>query len=1294
MVHIKRVELSHFKSFGGTTKIPILPGFTVVSGPNGSGKSNILDALLFCLGLASSKGMRADRLPDLVNHKQNTNGKAAETTVAVTFDLSDWEGEFEEEESEKPPSVESSQDEDNKDEQGIENGGNGEVDGRKVLRFNLLDGKSQIDQSGEGQGEKEDQEAKPKEWTVTRRLRVSKKGSYSSTFYSDGEVCTATEIHEKLERLRVYPEGYNIVLQGDVTRIISMNSRERREIIDELAGVAAFDRKIDQTRKTLDKVREREEHHHIIEQELIGARDRLAADRVKAEKYRKLKEDVQEKKQQEIILFWRSLVQKRDELQTAITTGNSKIASLTDILTGLDRNIAENSKNLAELNSQVKALGEDQQLSVASDLATQKAKRHQLQQRQEELTTTVEQKALLLEKTQQNLWQYQEELAELTDNREILERKTLPQLSQQYHQAKNLLKERREIADAIAIASEAWVQEQANLTREISALQNNLNPQRTEQATFTERLSQLELKINEEIGSLSQVEAELVTKQATQQFLAQEVIDAEQNIQELAQQLAELESDRNLQRETQQRLLVEQRNKQRELDKLEATKTAQQEAQGTYASKIILNANLPGVHGLVVQLGQVEKRYHLALETAAGGRLGYIVVESDRVGAEGIELLKRQKAGRATFLPLNKIRAPHQANMATMRFGRGFIDLAVNLVDCEAQYRNIFAYVFGQTVVFDTLDNARSLLGKHRIVTLEGEILEVSGAMTGGSKSARSSLRFGKVATNESREVDALKVRLSEIESILTNNDLRISQQSAQIKKLAESLSEAKQLHREKQLVLQQLEKEIQQLTSQQAYLTGQLANHRQERDDIQSRSRFIADTIPEQETKLQQLQQRLNELEESHDQSEWQQVQAGIRNHEQDLQTKEEKFRQAEIQLKDLTNQEQRLSEKTLEAQQQIVELQAEQAAMTNQQETIANQLQELAVKISELEIQLQQLNQQLGATKEERDRVENELKNLQTQQQQKSWQKEKLQTTQEERNKTLSNLQQQITEREHELMGRDEGHSPSESDSHNLEEDDPVNAIAAEPASNKELLWNQLYQKLFNQKDGSELPEITHAILQEKLEQLQKQIRNGEKRLEAMEPVNMLALEEYEKTEARLQELSEKLNTIAAERTELLLRVEKFTTLRFRAFKEAYDAVDENFQIIFAELSEGDGHLQLEDPDDPFNGGLLLVAHPKGKPVQRLSSMSGGEKSLTALSFIFSLQKYRPSPFYAFDEVDMFLDGANVEKLSRMVKKQAQEAQFIVVSLRRPMIEASERTIGVTQARGAHTQVLGIKL
>jgi chromosome segregation protein len=1227
MVHIKRIELTHFKSFGGSTKIPILPGFTVVSGPNGSGKSNILDALLFCLGLASSKGMRADRLPDLVNHKYSTNGKAAETVVSVTFDLDDWDG-FEQ--------VEEAEELTTEDRQPI----------------------------------------KLKEWTVTRRLRVSKNGSYSSTFYSNGDVCNATEIHEQLEKLRVYPEGYNVVLQGDVTRIINMNSRERREIIDELAGVAAFDRKIEQARKTLEKVKEREEHCQIIEQELISTRDRLASDRVKAEKYRQLKQQLQEKKQQEIVLFWRNLVQQKEELQTAITKGNEELAVLIEELVRLDLEITEQTTLLTELNSRVRALGEDEQLSVASELATQKAQSQQLQQRQKDLEETLQQKELLLNKIQENLQQYQKELVDLGDLKDKLDRETIPQLSQQYYQAKNLLKERREIADTIAAASEAWVQEQAQLTREISTLQNKLNPQRTEQATITERLAQITNKINEETTLLATTENTLQAKNNQRQSLDNEVIVAQENIQALVKQLNEIESDRDLQRETQQRLLLEQRNKQRELDKLEATKQAQQEAQGTYASQVILNANLSGVHGLVVQLGKVESQYHLALETSAGGRLGCIVVENDAVGAAGIELLKREKAGRATFLPLNKIEAPLPSKTATMRFGRGYIDLAVNLVTCEARYRPIFAYVFGNTLVFDTLDNARSSLGKQRIVTLEGDLLEISGAMSGGSQSTRSSLRFGRVTSSESRETEVLRARLTEIASILTSNDRRIEQLSHQVKKLGESLTEAKQFQREKQLRLEQLQTEIKQLISQQEQLTKQLELHQQERTNLQERSLFLTNNLPEQETQLQQLQQKLNELEASHDRSEWQQIQTAIKAQEQNVQEKETSFRQAETQLKDTNNQIQRLTEKTNEARQHITELETERETIKDRQTNFNQQLTELTQKIVELETKLTQLDRQLGETKQQRDRAEDRLHKSQNQQQQKSWQKEKLETTQQEKTNHLVSLESQITEREIELA-----QSNRESQIENESQD-------------RETLWQQLLQKLFSLKEGEQEPPITHAILQEKLEELQKQIRNHEKRLEAMEPVNMLALEEYEKTEARLQELSEKLNTIAAERTELLLRVEKFTTLRLRAFKEAYDAVDLNFQKIFAELSEGDGHLQLEDSEDPFNGGLMLVAHPKGKPVQRLSSMSGGEKSLTALSFIFSLQKYRPSPFYAFDEVDMFLDGANVEKLSRMVKKQAQEAQFLVVSLRRPMIEASERTIGVTQARGAHTQVLGIKL
>ena len=222
--------------------------------------------------------------------------------------------------------------------------------------------------------------------------------------------------------------------------------------------------------------------------------------------------------------------------------------------------------------------------------------------------------------------------------------------------------------------------------------------------------------------------------------------------------------------------------------------------------------------------------------------------------------------------------------------------------------------------------------------------------------------------------------------------------------------------------------------------------------------------------------------------------------------------------------------------------------------------------------------------------------------------------------------------------------------------------------------------------------LPEITDELRESGLESLQERLQQLQLRMEALEPVNMLALEELEELEQRLGDLGERLDVLSQEREELLLRIETVATLRQEAFMEAFEAVDSHFREIFASLSDGDGKLQLDNPDDPLEGGLTLVAHPKGKAVRRLAAMSGGEKSLTALSFLFALQRFRPSPFYALDEVDSFLDGVNVERLAALIARQAEQAQFLVVSHRRPMIGASTRTIGVTQARGAHTQVVGL--
>jgi chromosome segregation protein len=1165
MVHIKIIELAQFKSFSGKTKVPFFPGFTVISGPNGSGKSNILDALLFCLGLASSRGMRAERLPDLINHQQTQQRKTSEAYVSVTFDL----------------------------------------------------GEEQL-------------------WKVTRRLRATTGGSYTSNYSINEQSCTLTELHQELNRLRIYPEGYNVVLQGDVTRIITMNNKERREIIDELAGVAEFDRKITQTKQTLGEVRATEERYDIITQELTKIRDRLATDRLKAEKYQQLKLNIQQKQTWEVVINWRLLQQQQQQLTAQINQDAVKINQLETDLTSWVHSIGQATNTVNNLNDQVKALGEDEQLTIAANLATAKAKHQQQLKQQNQLQNNIIKIQQLIRENREQLCKHQEDLTKLQKQKELLTGK-LPGLNQEQEEWQLIVNTSQVKINEIAKHSEDIITNQSKINQEINQINHNLNNFRQTVTMETERCQNLVKKLEQNRELLVQQEQQLLTKQTEADYLASQLSLNQTTLQTLADDISTTENQINLAQETEKRLNKEEREIQRQLDQLEATK----QAHGTYTSNLILQSQIEGIHGLVAQLGRVEPRYQLALEIAGGGRLGNIVVTNDQIAAEVIRFLKAKNAGRATFLPLNKIKVPHITDTVALRYVSGYLDLAVNLIDCESQYRSIFAYVFGNTIVFDDLESARPYLGKYRIVTLSGDILETTGAMTGGSSPQRNSLHFGVVDNQEFNK----KQRLDEIEQILERNTALIAQETIKIAKLKQDFTELRQQQLKYQLQQERLRDECQSLAMQQQKLNQDLG---QDTTELETKNRQIEQLNPEIERLIEELvikQQSLQELVGTGVHQEWQNYQTILQNQLEELKNKEQELQATEIDIKQIRAEIERIREKIRQAEENIVAI--EQQSLATEAESVEIN-QEIALTLEEIatnEKAIAALSTQLIQVKQERDQAEIRLRELQQQQQERTWELEKLKQTQSQRRETQIQLQE------------------------NLE-----NQTAALP------------QPL------PEIPPLTSSLA-EQLNLIQAEIRHLHKRLEDMGAVNMLALEEYQETQARLETLTEKLTTLAGERTELLLRIETFTTARLQAFEEAFTVVNENFQSIFATLSEGDGYLQLENQEDPFSGGLNMVAHPKGKPVQRLSSMSGGEKSLTALSFIFALQRYRPSPFYAFDEVDMFLDGANVEKLAKMIKQQAQEAQFIVVSLRRPMIESSERTIGVTQARGASTQVLGVK-
>ena len=1177
--------------------IPLEEGFTVVTGPNGSGKSNILDGVLFCLGLATSRGMRADRLPDLINSGVLKAGKAAETIVSVRFDLSEWTPDAAEEGLEAPE------------------------DGPWIR-------------------------SEQTEWTVTRKLRVMPGGSYSSSYSADGVPCNLQQLQTQLRRLRIDPEGSNVVMQGDVTRIVSMSNRDRRGIIDELAGVALFDTRIEQTRRKLDDVQERQERCRLIEQELLNSRQRLEKDCAKARQYKELRERLQLGRQQEMVLAFEAAQQALKDLASRQQALDGQEQRDGAAITAAEAALGDATATLQTLQEQVKALGEDKLLAVQAELAGLDTRSRELERQaglhQDEGQRLQGRRHDLMNRRQQ--WQEQSHALEKDPNEPELQR-----AETECRSCESAVEVSRRRLSDVAGRSGAWLEEQKRRSERRQELLSTVTPLQQDQQQLQERLRQdtermAELRLEQDGDSNEQelVQNQMESLDTEWQTLLQSLSDGKQNLQQAADSLA-------VQQRTRARLEQEQTRLEREIARLESRRDALQESRGTGALRLLLEAGLDGIHGPVAQLGEVEERHRLALEVAAGARLGQVVVDDDRIAARAIELLKSRRAGRLTFLPLNKIRGPGGGNAGAMARGahpggadgQGLIGRAVELVQFEPVYGDVFAYVFGDTLVFRDLSCARQRLGRARAVTLDGELLEKSGAMTGGSFSGRSSgLSFG--TSSDSDEAEPLRRRLLELGETMVacrREEAKLNQQVEQQRPL------------------------LRELEQRQAALIAERNAARRNHGPILERHRLRAERLSKLQTDQSEQQQRLAEISKrleplcaelerlntaeqqssgNDDAQAWQQLQ-------QDLEAADTALEQARQRRDELLNRrrERQLALERLKDQQTA--LVAEETRLQEEVQSLAaahtswrQQQQDLQTKRSELEQSQKELQESFGEQRRARDAAEAEVARQRQALQQARWNLERLR---EERDGLIE------------------------------EQRNGANRL------------QEMEQALPDPR-----PDIPEAIRLAGLDALQADLQAVQRRMEALEPVNMLALEELEALNQRLNELNERLEVLNNEREELLLRIETVATLRQEAFMEAFTAVDGHFREIFASLSDGDGHLQLETPDDPLEGGLTLVAHPKGKAVRRLAAMSGGEKSLTALSFLFALQRFRPSPFYALDEVDSFLDGVNVERLAALIARQAEQAQFLVVSHRRPMIAASERTIGVTQARGAHTQVVGL--
>ena len=1163
-MYIKEVEIDNFKSFANKITIPFLKGFTTISGPNGSGKSNIIDSILFALGLSTSRTLRAEKISQLIS----THTRRNEAIVKVTFSP--------------------------------ENGDE-------------------------------------KEFSVARKIKKSSQG-YNSIYYLNDKIVTLTDVHTLLEKYNITPNSYNVIMQNDVMSITNCSDVERRKIIDEIAGVADFDRRIEQAQNELGTVEARVQNSLLILSEVETRLEQLKAEREVALKYQKLRDEKIDLESKITTVKYFEIKKNLERTHESILDSNKKKKEEEVKLKKQEQSLLQVKAKLDELTDLVREKGEAEQIEVKKQV--------------EELKGQVDRKEAAINYAEKNIHNNLRTVENAQNGIENLNKKnadTTVQIQNKENEIKTLEEQRdAEKAKLLSILQE--VSGLSETTDKYLEKRNELRKQFEQAKDEETKLIQAKAPMESELSNLlKEVEEAKKRIEEFEEFknnFAGNKDRVEVQVEELGKELQDFKTiQQNTMYEldkTKNELNDVQYNVQtayRKISQMEAQKQAFDEVNFGRAVDTVLNAKIKGVHATLAQLGQVDKEYSVALEVAMGSRMANVVVDDDEVARIAIEVLKSANAGRATFLPLNKInKAPRSLRLPK---DKGVVDFAINLIDFDDEYLNVFFHALGETLVVEDYNTARKLIGQYRMVTLTGELFEKSGSISGGSQK-RSGLKFSQTQDDE---LEKFKERLKAFEKNYAELEKKKSELEEKLDKVRFSYSNSMTEYNKAKMELANL-----------------IKNSEENEKNINEKKALIAEAEP----KIKKLETELDKMEQQH-------IELG----EKTLKLEEEiKEIEAKMSPEELTN-----LKKLTEASENLIKQQEAKIASCRNEIDGFNR----AISFH---------NDMIATHKQDIERLYKDNENLEQD-------KVKFKTEIEDLNKKIDVLDIKIKELGEKLI-----EIQTERDAVNnqyLELDKEKNVIVlniekiAEQIEAFKSRRRELEPQLENVKEELKENGVDLTHLQEieiSVDEITAKIQRLQKRMDELGDVNMRAIQSYDEVSERQNELKTKIETLSNEKNQIMDRMQGYENLKKDTFLNTYNNINDNFKEIFHKLSEGEGTLFLDNPDAPFQGGMSIEAQPRDKEKTRLNLMSGGEKSLTALAFVFAIQRYLPAPFYAFDEVDANLDGINVEKLADMVKLQAENTQFVVVSHRKPMIESANRTIGVTQKEKGITRVTGVKL
>ena len=1172
-MYLKALEVSNFKSFRGEVTIPLERGFTAITGPNGSGKSNCGDAIQFVLGPRSNKTIRAQNSKDLIFNGGNNHNAARSCSVTLVF---------------ANPSLDN---------------------GRRRLPLNM------------------------DEVRMSRSIRLTKTGNVVTNYHLNGEESSQKSFHRILGAANARPDGYNIVLQGDVTSLAKMTAKERRKVLDSVAGVTLYDdeiRKADRQKDSVDDYIERikllEDSQKIRLKELKKQKD-LAV---------KVKDLVEELNQARVTSFQANYASQLAEKEYQVNEQSRYLEEANN----LEQQVREGSKTLLSLDDQI---GE-------------------LQKQIEELTGG-ESKGLnkIIFDLHLRIDTNKDKISE-AESKDIDDKAEVQELSEQLDGAKSALEEfvnnlnsaKQDLEDSKQSLDEAQAEE--------LEIQKIMESSGDESAKFSQQLTSLLTELDQATEQLNIAQSE-VNKTAVQaEVISEQLAKAQESAEENRLALGELEiqgeelssnnsgMDRNKlskdlinAQRTEERLVGESqliegklREAERTRERLRAEMENSSGAKGMAggAAAVISardSGELTGIIGTIAELcAPIDSSHENALATAIGGGMTSIVVENDEIAAKAIKWLAEKRAGRATFLPLNKLNNNRAAGKALMVSKKpGVIGFAHELLDYDPKIDIAIKFVLRNTLIVDSLSTARNYMGGVRLVTLRGDVTEAGGAMIGGSKRPmRVSFGGGIKGASEieklSGEIEKLELMSDTVSAALHQARREQQQLRTKINELTDSDQAVK---------LQEWRAELKQAKSVYNKSLGEVNGHESKLAELEVIASKQIDALDDAQSLVADLNVSVAKTREEMEAASPEHLKDRLHAAQMKRLDSEGLMSKALAALESGNEHEVLLTQRVTDLSSRIESLNS---SIINRSDMIDNLQASIAtdsIELKDREEERTQLLEENKGLEDERLALVDERASLRTELTQKS-------TDAQSRRRLSDELGRSII--------------------------------------NKEMVINELYSDM--QVNG-----ITPAgadVTLPSVGDAEKRVRSLERAMEKHGPVNMLAIEQYAECEERLESMKVEFKQLQSRRANLVEITEKLESQRKAKLIKVLDKVNENFQKSYNILSDGGkGELYLENPDEPFKGGLELWAKPKGKSskVNRLQ-LSGGEQSMAALALIFAIQDYDPSPFYYFDEVDQNLDAINAERIAEMCRERSKKAQFLMVTLRKVSLRLADHHIGIT--------------